>query len=184
MIWFLILVIDITLDAFVLMMEKGATTLKVDFKKAIQHSAIFAIIDSIMYMVGHIIADNIFNDSLIIINRYLTVIVFIAIGLKLLLITNKKKKFEEKLNNELNPKKSIKDAFFTGIDCLLVGVGCSYLSVPYFLQFIIVFFVPLIVLYIALYIGYYYGAAYQKMISYICSISYFILAILVMINLI
>ena len=95
----------------------------------------------------------------------MTVIVFIAIGLKLLLITNKKKKFEEKLNNELNPKKSIKDAFFTGIDCLLVGVGCSYLSVSYFLQFIIVFFVPLIVLYIALYIGYYYGAAYQKMIS-------------------
>lgn len=185
MIWFLLLVIDITLGNFVLMMEKGATTLKVNFRKAIEHSAIFASVDAIMYIIGYLLADMIFSffdDSIFFIHKYIAIILFIVVGIKMLIITNFKGKFVEKLNNELNVKKSFKDALIGGVDCFVIGVGASYFTVSYLYQCLIVFFVPLIVLYIALYVGYYHGAAFQKTMRYVCAFAYLVLSLLIIIN--
>lgn len=182
MIWFILLVIDLTLADFVLMMEKGATTLKVNMLKALEHSAIFAFVASVMYIVGYFLADvifGLFGDSVVLFHRYFTMILFIIVGLKGLLVTAYSDQFVEKLNNELTAKKSFKDAIISGIDCFIVGVGASYFSVPYLWQIAIIFFVPLIALYIALYVGYYHGAAFQKVMRYICAFVYLVLSILI-----
>lgn len=184
-IWFLLLVIDITLGDFVLMMEKGATTLKVNVVKTLEHSAIVAACDSIMYIAGYCLADNIFKwlgDSAYIVHKYFAIILFVVVGLKALMITNYKGKFVEKLNNELNAKKSFKDALIGGIDCFIVGVGASYFTVPYLYQCAIIFFVPFIALYIALFVGYHYGAGFQKTMRYICAFAYLVLSMLIVIN--
>ena len=184
MIWFLILIIDISLDAFVLMMEKGATTLKVDIKTAIKHSVIFAIVESILFILGNFIGRNILDITILSINQYIATLAFMIIGMKILIMTNKKKVFEEKLNNDLNIKESIKTAFIAGIDCFLVGAGCSSLNLSYLMQFLVVFFVTFAVICVALYVGYYKGAAYQKLIGYLCAGSYFFLAIIFMLRLV
>ena len=180
---FFILIFNISLDAFIMMMEKGATILKLDIKKAITHSMIFSVVNTCLFLIGHFVASKIFADKWFEINRALLIIIFLIIGLNILLRTLNKAPFEEKLDIHFNNVESIKKAMLSGIDCLLIGFGCYYIDISILYQNLIVFFVTFFIVYSALYTGYCQGAAYQKGLHYFCGTVYIILAMMMILKL-
>ena len=173
---FIILIFNISLDVFVMMMEKGATVLKLESKKVMLHSLIFSVIDTSLFMLGHIISLQLFADNFQRSNRILLTIIFLIIGLKIILETLRKLPFEEKLDMNFTYSVSVKKAFLSGVDCFLIGFGKFYIGFSFFQQSFIVFLLTFLVAFIAMYIGYHQGASYQKGLRYYCGLAYIALA--------
>lgn len=172
MIWLLIFIICVSLDVFVLMMEKGATNTSINFKRAIGHGLIFAACSTILFFLGNYLANYIFDNTMIRINKFIAVVVFFYISIKLFLAAAKQHNYIERLTNDLTYHESLKNAIITGIDCFLIGISTSYMNIPIISQCLLIFVVTLLTVYIALIVGYKYGAYYQKAICYISGIIY------------
>ena len=184
MIRFLILFICITLDAFIYMLEKGATTKKINIFECFKHSLIYAIINGLMFLVGNEIGQILFNKGFIVLHSVIAFIILLSISCFTFASTAKRKKFEEKLDLNFNIKNSMKYAFITSIDTCLLGFYFSILQVPIILVLLIIFVITMIGIFSALYIGYTQGAAYQKNIGYLTSIIYFIFTMIHLFHLI
>lgn len=180
---FIILIFNISLDVFVMMMEKGATILKLESRKTLLHSLIFAFIDTGLFMSGHWISLQMFTAEFQRSNHVLLTIIFLSIGLKIVIETLKKHPFEEKLDVNFNYNTSIKNAFLSGIDCFLIGLGKFSIGFGFLQQSFIVFLLTFLVAFGAMYIGYYQGAAYQKGLRYYCGLAYLFLAMCMILRL-
>ncbi len=177
MIQFIFLMIAVSCDAFVYMLEKGATIRNLKAKEVMLHSLIFAITGVVMLSIGDGLGSLFhFSKKLINIHKYLSVFVMLAIGVSIGFITFKRKSFVERLNPDYGYKDSFKRALITSIDILFMGVSISVfkLSFPYIT--LISFFTSFFIVLLALYIGYYKGAAFQKTIGYACALTYFVIA--------
>lgn len=181
---FAVLIFNISLDAFIMMMEKGATILKLDLTKAIKNSSFFAIMNTLLFIIGHNVASQIFTDHLKKVNQVLLIMIFLIIGIWMIMNTFQKAPFEEKLDIHFNTLESFKIATLSGIDCLFMGFGCYYINISIVYQYLIVFMMTFIVVFGALYIGYYQGASYQKGLHYLCGSIYIVLAMILILGLI
>lgn len=177
MIQFIFMMIAVSCDAFVFMLERGATLRNLKFKEVALHSLIFAATGVVMLSIGDGLG-SLFHLSkqLITIHQYVSVFVTLAIGVVLGTITFRRKFFEERFNPDYNYKESFKRALLTSIDILLMGVSISVYKIPFTNIFLISFIMTFLFVLLALYIGYYKGAAFQKLIGYLCAITYFIIA--------
>ncbi len=178
--WFILLIICISLDSFVIMMEKGATSLKIVFKDALMHSLIFAFIDATLLLIGNLFGQLFYLDRIVRLNQLITFAILILISTEIFIKTHQKKAFEEKLNMNYTYMDSVKKAVISGIDCFLIGLFISSFHLSFNFQWCTAFFITFILVLIAHYIGYRQGAAYQKFIGYLCSAIYLILAFLEM----
>lgn len=178
MIYFIILVVCISLDAFILMMEKGAVMPTFDYKKALGHSLIFGAIASLMFISGGLIAGLFFNEKLLKLNRLVACIVLVFIGIKIIHQTSKIEPFVEKLDLTYSYRDSVHLAFVTGIDCFLIGLGLHYLHIPYLEQGFVVFVITLAIVFLALRTGYYEGLIMRKKAYYFSAVVYLVVAFL------
>lgn len=176
MIWLIILILCMSLDSFVLMMEKGATCKQLTKKKACLHSLIFATTNVVMLNFGYLLSNYFFSDELISLNRLIACITLVAIGICFIIRTFRKPKFIEKYDDSFCYKNSLKKAFISGIDTLLIGLIVYYLHIPLFTQILLVFIISFLSIYIALFLGFYQGASHQKAICFSCAFVYFIIA--------
>lgn len=181
---FAILILNISLDAFVMMMEKGATILILNLKKGLTHSIIFSVINTCLFILGHLIAAQIFTTQWIQINQAILIIIFLMIGLRIIVRTFRNEPFEEKLDIHFNHLESIKKATLSGIDCLLMGFGCYYIDISIIYQSLVVFIMTFLVVFGALYTGYRQGAAYQRGLHYFCGTVYIVLAVVMILRLV
>ena len=104
MIRFLILFICITLDAFVYMLEKGATIRKINLFYCFKHSFIFAIINVFMFLIGKGLGQIIFTNNLFRFHSFVSLIILLSISFFTFALTAKKKDFVEKLDLSFNIK--------------------------------------------------------------------------------
>lgn len=178
--WFILLIICISLDSFVIMMEKGATSLKIVLKDAFLHSLIFAFIDATLLLIGNCFGQLFYLDRIIRLNQFITFAILILISAEIFSKTYHKKAFVEKLNLHYTYMDSIKKAVISGIDCFLIGLFVSSFHLSFGFQWCTAFFVTFIMVFSAHYIGYHKGAAYQKFIGFLCSAIYLTLALLEM----
>ena len=179
MIIFILLFIFVTLDAFIYMMEKGATTRNMNLKFVLKHSGIFAGINTGAYLLANRLSATIFSIPFLFqFHQKISLIVLVSIGILLLIKTSKRKTFEEKLDLDFNSKTSAKKALITSIDTLLVGVYSAFLPTSIYLQALSVLSITFVMIYVALRIGYTHGAAYQKVIGYLSAAAYLFLAAL------
>ena len=179
MIIFILLFICVTLDAFIYMMEKGATTRNMNLQFALKHSAIFAFINTAVYLTANRFSATIFSIPFLFeFHQRISLVVLVGIGILLLVKTAKRKNFEEKLDLEFNSKTSVKKALITSIDTLLVGVYSAFLPTSIYLQAFSALSITFIMVYSALRIGYTHGAAYQKIIGYGAAAAYLLMAAL------
>lgn len=177
MIQFIFMMIAVSCDAFVFMLEKGATLRDLKFKEVALHSLIFAVTGVVMLSIGDGLGSLFhLSEQLINIHKYLSVFVMLAIGVVLGMITFKRKYFEERFNPNYSYKESFKRALLTSIDILLMGISISVYKIPFTNIFLISFIMTFLLVLLALYIGYYKGAAFQKLIGYLCALTYFIIA--------
>lgn len=179
MIYFLILFICVTLDAFIYMMEKGASIRNLNQKFLLKHCSIFAAINAVTYLVANRISYLIFSIPVVLqFHQRISLLFLISVGVLLMVKTSYKKRFEEKLDLDFNSKTSAKRALITSIDTLLVGIYSSVLPVNIFFQAFAAFIITFIMIYMALNIGYKHGAAYQKIIGYTAAGAYLFMAAL------
>lgn len=182
MLKFLILFIFITLDAFVYMMEKGATIRKIDLFYCFKHSLIFAFINSIMFLIGKGFGYIVFTNNLFRFHSFISLIILLGISFSTFAITAKKKEFVERLDLSFNIKSSFKHAFITSFDTCLIGVYFFGLQYSFPIIVLCIFLITLVMIFSALYIGYTHGAAYQKIIGYFTSIIYLFFALVHLIS--
>lgn len=174
MIKLVLLIIAISSDAFICMLEKGATFTQSSFKKKYIYCLIFMIVSILMLSIGFIIGNSIYNPKLNLLHQFNIFLISIIIALLLAINTFNRKKFQEHRNSTLSYKECIKIAILSCLDICLMGVTLSTYSFPLIvlLTSIITFFIILL----AVTIGYYYGANFQKIIGTCASIIYFIIA--------
>ena len=179
MILFFILFICVTLDAFIYMMEKGATIRNLNQKFVLKHCFIFSSINAIVYLVSNRFSYIIFSIPAVLqFHQRISLLFLISVGVLLMIKTSYKKRFEEKLDLDFNSKTSAKKALITSIDTLLVGIYSSILPVNIYFQAFAAFIITFLMIHTALNIGYKHGAAYQKIIGYTAGGAYLFLAAL------
>lgn len=179
MILFLVLFICVTLDAFIYMMEKGASIRNLNQKFLLKHCLIFASINTLVYLLSNRLSYIIFKIPFLTeLHQKISLLFLISVGVLFMIKTSYKKKFEEKLDLDFNTKTSAKKACITSIDTLLVGIYSSILPVNIYFQAFGAFIITYLMIYVALNIGYKHGAAYQKIIGYTAGGAYLFMAAL------
>ena len=174
--YFIILIICISLDAFIIMMEKGAVMPAFHIKNALVHSFIFGAIDALMFVSGTSLAGLFFTEKLFKINQLVACVVLVGISIKIIHQTSSKKPFVERMDPSFNYQASVRLALLSGIDCFLIGLGLFYLHIPFTMQLITVFIVTFVIVYLALLTGYYQGLLVHKRAYYLSAIVYLIVA--------
>lgn len=175
MIYMILLLMAVSSDSDIYMLEKGASLKELQLKKVLFHSMIFAGIATIMAWLGLSIGQLILDSNLIIIHEILTIIVMFIISAFLFVRTFNKKKFVEH-RDEFEIKSSIKQAIYTGIDTLLIGIGLSSMGFSFSFILFVVFVVNISSSISAVCLGYYIGEKFQKLFGYSNALVYFILA--------
>jgi len=173
---FILLILCIDLDSFVLMMEKGAVLANLKAKEISKYSLVFALVNSSMLLFGNVISKFILTDNLVQFNQWLSNVILVIIGIGLFVRTLKKEEFKEQLDMNFNIKKNLTLAVLSSIDSLLLGLSLFYLHIPFLFQALITFGITFIIIFIAMLVGYYRGASHQKKICYFSSFVYFAVA--------
>lgn len=176
LIYIIFLLVAVSSDSDIYMMETGATLNKLDFKNLIIHCLIFGLIDTMMILLGLNLGNFIIDNTMIIIQELITVIAMLCISAILFVKTYNRQKFIEHRSNGFELSNSLKKAFLTGIDTFLVGMGISSFGYSYLMISIFVFVLNISSSISAVLFGYFMGAKYQRFIGYMSSLVYFILA--------
>ena len=174
--YIIFLLVAVSSDSDIYMMETGATLNKLDFKSLIIHCLIFGLIDAMMVLLGLNLSNFIINNTMIIIKELITVIVMFCISAILFVKTYNRQKFIEHRSNGFELSNSLRKAFLTGIDTFLIGMGISSFGYSYLMISILVFVLNISSSISSILFGYFMGAKFQKIIGYISALVYFILA--------
>lgn len=171
MFWFVILMLCISLESFVLMMEKGATCAALVKRNILLHGCILGAINLLFLYAGWLWIPT-FD------NRLLSCLLLVMVSLFSLIRTICRKVFIEKLDHPFRFQDSIKHAVFCGINTLCISTSLSYLQLPLPFQLAVVFLLSFLAVVAGWPLGYYQGALYQKRICYISAFTCLLVAFL------
>lgn len=166
-IWhFLCIFIGLSLDCFVVMMQKGATLRNLTPQKTFKCAALVAAENALAVAVGYgcgEAAGMIVPDGRIEIST--ACLIILAIGIFLMTKAYKSGRFEEKLDKDFDMRKCAIIGFWTSLDTLFLGVGFSFLGISLFGAVIMAFLVTFATVLVAMQIGYLMGAGYQRAVG-------------------
>ena len=146
----------LSIDSFVLMMNKGAQLRNMNMKKISTYALEFAFVAMGMFMFGFLCS----KPFIVSIACLIILIIGTVIATKAVL----NKDFEERLDTSFDCKVLLKQALFTSIDVFFVGVAYGFLEVHAINALIISFVITFLAVSTALLIGYNCGAKYQRII--------------------
>lgn len=160
---FIILII-LSLDCFVVVMEKGAVMPYLSWKKIIQYSTLFGIVSLMMlllgFFVGGLFTFSIFRQ----INRMILAMLFILMGSHFLYNAFSRGEFIERLDKNIDLKHMARLALTTSIDLFLLGVSIHIGGVDIKNMAILTTLVTFLFVFIGLKIGQMFGVKYQKQV--------------------
>lgn len=166
---FIILII-LSLDCFVVVMEKGAVMPFLSWKKISQYSALFGIVSLMMLLLGFFVGGIFTSYILREINRMVLAMLFILMGSRFLYNAFSRGKFFEGLDENIDFKHMSRLAFSTSIDLFLLGVGLRIVGVDIMTMAILTTLVTFLFVLIGLKIGQMFGVKYQKQVYCIAGI--------------
>ena len=118
--------LGLSLDSFVLMMNKGATMRKLELKKAMLYSLVYSLAAEILLLIGYLIS-FIFTGFLTSKTKlFIAIILIFTIGVYIFFKSLKREESEERVDDSFNIKECFKLAIFTNIDTLCLGIGFSF----------------------------------------------------------
>ena len=154
--------LGLSLDGFVLMMDKGATMRKLELKKAMLYSLVYSLAAEILLLIGYLIS-FIFTGFLTSkMKLFIAIILIFTIGVYIFFKSLKREESEERVDDSFNLKKCFKLAIFTNIDTLCLGIGFSFSKIEIIVSVLMIFVISFIVILIAQYIGYTQGAKHTR----------------------
>lgn len=163
---FIILII-LSLDCFVVVMEKGAVMPYLSWKKIIQYSTLFGIVSLIMFLLGFFVG-GLFTFSIFRqINRMILAMLFILMGSHFLYNAFSRGEFIERLDKNIDLKHMARlalTASTASIDLFLLGVSIHIVGVDIKNMAILTTLVTFLFVFIGLKIGQMFGVKYQKQV--------------------
>ena len=164
----ILIFMGLSIDGFVVMMNKGAQLRNLHMPKILSYALEFALVATIMFMIGFggskLLSGNFFRAR-----AEITIASLIVFFVGTLLIGKSyfNKKFEEKLDDSFDGKELLHLAFMTSLDTLFVGAAYGFLAVHAIIAASISFIITFLAVLSALLIGYNLGAKYQRVVGMI-----------------
>jgi putative Mn2+ efflux pump MntP len=158
----------LSLDSFIVMMQKGATIRDLSFRKLLLYTLVFAATNTGMFMLGYALS-LIFRSIISSPSFEITIAALIIFFIGVFLMTKSflKKQFEEKLDADFDLRSLFRLALYTSIDTFFVGAGISLLGIYWGSALALSFCISFAAVFIALLIGYNLGAQYQRAVGMI-----------------
>lgn len=158
--------IGLSLDAFIVFMETGATIRGLTFGKMSMFSAIYTLINALYLLAGYGISTffkwQIYSGK---IEIAIACLIVLAVGIYQVTKSYKGGEFEEKLDKDFNVKKFRNISFWTSIDTFFVGAGFFFMGMPVSQIILICCIISFITVFVAMSIGYMFGAKYQSAVG-------------------
>ena len=157
--------LGLSLDSFVLMMDKGATMRKLELKKALLYSLVYSLAAEILLLLGYLVS-FIFTGFLTSKTKLcIAIILIFTIGVYIFFKSLKREESEERVDDSFNIKECFKLAIFTNIDTLCLGIGLSFSKIEIIVSILMIFVISFIVILIAQYIGYTQGSKHTRILG-------------------
>lgn len=163
----LLIVIGLSLDGFVVMMDKGATIRNLDLKKSVSYAAIFGVISIMAVVCGYGICacfKSILPEA---IEVMIACLLIFAIGMLITVRAFKNKALEERLDDSFDVKKCVRIAAVTNIDMLLIGTSFSFFGITLWESIALAGIITFVMILIALKLGYSQGSHYHRAMAMI-----------------
>lgn len=158
----LLIFLGLSLDSFVLMMNKAATVRELTVKKSLGYALICAAVDVVAVLAGYGISMMFKGQLVKKANMAVACLIIFAIGIYLCIKAYQFKDLEEKLDPDFSYKQCLKLAVETTMDTLFLGVCFSLMGISMFQGVYLAFLVSFVTIFIALYIGYTQGSRFSK----------------------
>ena len=157
--------LGLSLDSFVLMMNKGATMRKLELKKAMLYSLVYSLAAEILLLIGYLIS-FIFTGFLTSKTKlFIAIILIFTIGVYIFFKSLKREESEERVDDSFNIKECFKLAIFTNIDTLCLGIGFRFSKIEIIVSILMIFVISFIVILVAQYIGYTQGSTHTRILG-------------------
>ena len=178
----LIVLIILSLDCFVIIMEKGAVMPFLSWKQILKYSSVFSIISMFMFAAGYLLGLVFHLQDLRTFNRMILSLLFILMGSRFLYSAISKGEFVERLNKNIDTKNIAKAAIRTSVDLFLLSVGISTVDINIWRIGLITLIITFLVVIIAFKVGQYYGAKYHQFFYWITAALSYLTSILIIFN--
>lgn len=158
----LLIFLGLSLDSFVLMMNKAATIREVTWKKTLGFSLIYAVVDVCAVLAGYGVS-MMFKGQLA--KKYsmaIACLIIFAIGIYLCIKGYQFKDMEEKLDPDFGFSQCLRMAVETTMDTLFLGVCFSLMGITLLQGVELSFLVSFITIFAAISIGYTQGSRFSK----------------------
>lgn len=164
----ILIFVGLSIDGFIVMMNKGAQLRNLKMKTILKYSLEFAIVAMIMFMLGFA-GSQIFTMNIVRARVEITIASLIVFFVGALLITKSylNKSVVERLDDSFDGRALVHKAFITSIDTFFVGAAYGFLAVHAINAAIISFVITFFAVLSALLIGYNLGAKYQRVVGMI-----------------
>lgn len=162
----IVIFVGLSLDSFIVMMQKGAQLTNFPISKKALYALVYALTNCGMFLLGYAISMSfkgiIPDDRLEI---AIACLIIVTCGVWLMTKSYKNKTFVEKVDHDFSMKKLLRLAVYTSIDTLSIGAGFSLLGIHFISAVLISFITSYITIFFAMEIGYNLGASYQRAVG-------------------
>ena len=157
--------IGLSLDSFIVMMNKGATIKSLNMKYASVYALVYAVISSCAVLAGYGISYIFVGYLSYRLEMGIACLILFALGFMICMKLLFSGKIEEKVDKSFNVKMCWKLALVTSIDTLLLGVGFGFLNIVMAQALLLSFVITFVTILVALWIGYTQGSKYQRIVG-------------------
>ncbi len=158
----LLIFLGLSLDSFVVMMNKAATVRNLTVKKSFLFAGIFAIVDVMAILIGYGIASTFKAKLNLESSMGFAALIIFAIGLYITIKAYKSAKLEEVLDKNFGNKRCFLLAMETSLDTLFLGVSLSLIGITLAEGVSMALFVTFVTSMVAQLLGYRHGSTYSK----------------------
>ena len=178
MLWAIFILLGLTLDSSIAMMDKGAQLTDLSYRKTVVYAMIYTAVTFVIFSCGYGIARILDPYAFTVrFQTFLSVAAVMCIGV---LITTKaftRQSVEEKADRQFCSPTLMKMAAVTNIDTFVVGACTALYGLPYILSGTSLAVFSFVSVIVSLRIGYSIGSGHQKLIGIIGGILIIIFAV-------
>lgn len=162
----IMIILGLSLDSFVVMMNKGATVRQILFSRAALYALIYAAVRVLAVLVGYsasFLLEDMVNDRLEI---SIACLIIFTIGLYLCFRACMRREPEEKLDRLFDLRACFMLAVLTSIETLLLAVGFSLFDISLATVSLLTFAITFAGVLAAFAVGYFEGPHYTRQLSF------------------
>ncbi len=163
MIQHILIFLGLSIDGFIVMMNKGAQLRNLSGKKIFLYALEFAVVATGMFMLGYLVSEPfVMSIERARIEIMIAALIVFFIGTLSIVKSKMNKGFEERLDDAFDWKTLLRKALYTSVDTFFIGAAYGFLSVTAMNAAVISFAITFLTVLSALIIGYNLGAKYQR----------------------